>query len=38
MRHRAEVSGGWLQVEPGAGGGTTVRFAVPVTTAELDEV
>jgi signal transduction histidine kinase len=38
MRHRAEVSGGWLRIEPGLSGGTTVRFAVPVTTAELDEV
>ena len=37
MRHRAEVSGGWLRVEPGAAGGTTVRFAVPVTTDALDE-
>ena len=37
MRHRAEVSGGWLRIEPGASGGTTVRFAVPVTTAQLDE-
>jgi signal transduction histidine kinase len=37
MRHRAEVSGGWLRVEPGPTGGTTVRFAVPITTAELDE-
>jgi signal transduction histidine kinase len=38
MRHRAEVSGGWLRVEPGPAGGTTIRFAVPVTTARLDEV
>lgn len=38
MRHRAEVSGGWLRVEPGRPGGTTVRFAIPVTTAELDAV
>ena len=37
MRHRAEVSGGWLRLEPGAVGGTTVRFAVPVTTRALDE-
>ncbi len=37
MRHRAEVSGGWLRVEPGLAGGTTVRFAVPVTTAQLDD-
>lgn len=38
MRHRAEVLGGWLRVEPGPEGGTTVRFAVPVTTAQLNEV
>jgi signal transduction histidine kinase len=38
MRHRAEVSGGWLRIEPARPRGTTVRFAVPVTTAELDEV
>jgi signal transduction histidine kinase len=38
MRHRAEVSGGWLRVEPGRPTGTTVRFAIPVTTAELDVV
>ena len=38
MRHRAEVSGGWLRIEPARPCGTTVRFAVPVTTAELDEV
>ncbi len=37
MRHRAEVSGGWLRLEPGPEGGTTVRFAVPVTTAQLEE-
>ncbi len=37
MRHRAEVLGGWLQVEPGPEGGTTLRFAVPITTAQLDE-
>jgi signal transduction histidine kinase len=37
MRHRAEVSGGWLRVESSPGSGTTVRFAVPVTTAQLDE-
>lgn len=38
MRHRAETSGGWLRLESSPGGGTTVRFAVPVTTAQLDEV
>ena len=37
MRHRAEVSGGWLRVDSCPGGGTTVRYAVPVTTARLDE-
>jgi signal transduction histidine kinase len=37
MRHRAETSGGWLRLESSPGGGTTVRFAVPVTTAQLDE-
>jgi signal transduction histidine kinase len=36
MRHRAEVSGGWLRVESCPGSGTTIRFAVPVTTAGLD--
>ena len=35
MRQRAEVSGGWLRVESAPGGGTTVRYAVPVTTAML---
>jgi signal transduction histidine kinase len=38
MRHRAEVSGGWLRLEPARPRGTTVRFAVPITTAELDQV
>ena len=37
MRHRAEVSGGWLAVDSRQGCGTTVRYAVPVTTARLDE-
>jgi signal transduction histidine kinase len=37
MRHRAEVSGGWLRVESLPGSGTTIRFAVPVTTTRLDE-
>ena len=37
MRHRAEVSGGWLAVESCQGAGTTVRYAVPVTTSRLDE-
>ena len=31
MRDRAELAGGWLRFEPGAGGGTTVRFWFPDT-------
>jgi signal transduction histidine kinase len=38
MRHRAEISGGWLTVDSGPDRGTTVRYAVPISTSALDEV
>jgi PAS domain S-box-containing protein len=34
MRDRAEIAGGWLRLESGAAGGTTVRFWIPDHAAD----